>query len=193
MTDTASKNAISERVSNAEETKIMIKFPPKRHGGKVYDLSHLDPKVMQFIRPGTAEKPAVVYHVNVMYTQHPFTRDLPNGEYDKALECRDGKEVRLFDVERWELSKLLPAIIQDLPARVCQHGKDNNFVTAEMILENGTTAEYDIFFVASKAARPGFINLVIQSAYLRDKKQTGKREAFLNILYSALNGKRLKP
>ena len=192
MTDAAAE-VVSEIIPNAEEKKLMIKFPQFKHGGKIYDLSHLDPRVEKFIRPGTAEKAAVVYNVNVIYTQHPFTRDCPSGRYDKTLECRDGREVRIFDVERWELSKQLPQIVRELASRSCHHTKKNNFVTAEMVLKDGKKMEYDIFFVASKAARPGYINLIIQSAYLREKKQAEKRESFFNILFSALNNKKLKP
>ncbi len=68
----------------------------------------------------------------------------------------------------------------------------NNFVTVEAVTEDGDVLEYDIFFVASKAMRPGFINLIIQSAYLREQKQTGKRVSFLTILFSALSGKKLR-
>jgi hypothetical protein len=187
------EKATTPRVPNSEEAKLLIKFPAFHHAGTVYDLSHLDPSVVQYVQAGTDTVAAKVYNVNVIYTQHCFTRDIPrSGIYDKTLARRDGKEVRLFDVARWELSKLLPGIVRTLAERSCQHAKENNFVTVEAVTEDGNVSEYDIFFVASKAMRPGFINLLIQSAYVREQKQTGKRVGFLKILFSALNGKKLK-
>jgi hypothetical protein len=181
------------QVPNSEETKLLIKFPAFRHAGMVYDLSHLDPSVVQYIQPGTDTVAAKVYNVNVIYTQHCFTRDIPrSGAYDQTLAHKDGKEVRLFDVDRWELSKRLPGIVRALTERTCRHAKENNFVTVEAVTEDGDVLEYDIFFVASKAMRPGFINLIIQSAYLREQKQMGKRVSFLTILFSALSGKKLR-
>lgn len=168
------EQAITPHVPNSEETKLLIKFPAFHHDGTVYDLSHLDPSVVYYVQAGTDTVAAKVYKVNVIYTQHCFTRDLPRaGPYDKTLVHRDGKEVRLFDVARWELSKLLPGIVRTLAERSCQHAKENNFVTVEAVTEESKAVEYDIFFVASKAMRPGFINLVIQSAYIREQKQTG--------------------
>jgi hypothetical protein len=186
------QQATTTRVLNSEERKLLIKFPAFVHTGTVYDLSHLDPSVVEYIQAGTETVAAKVYKVNVIYTQHCFTRDIPrSGVYDKALEHRDGKEVRLFDVDRWELSKRLPEIVCALAERTCQHAKENNFVTVESVTDDGSVVEYDVFFVASKAARAGFINLFIQSAYLKEQKQTGKRVGFLKILFSALSGKKL--
>jgi hypothetical protein len=187
------EHAIMPHVPNTEEIKLLIKFPAFTHAGTVYDLSHLDPSVVQYVQPGTGEDAAKVYNVNVIYTQHCFTRDIPHGDYDKALTCKDGREVRLFDVSRWELSKRLPGIVRALTERPCRHANENNFVTVEAITGDGDVVEYDIFFVASKAMRPGFINLIIQSAYIREQKQTGKRVSFLNILFSVVSGKKLRP
>jgi hypothetical protein len=187
------EQSVTPRVPNSEETKLLIKFPAFQHAGKVYDLSHLDPSVVQYIQAGTDKEAAKVYNVNVIYTQHCFTRDIPrSGDYDETLICTDGKERRLFDVARWKLSKRLPGIVRTLAKRSCQHAKENNFVTVEAVTEDGNTVEYDIFFVASKAMRSGFIHLFIQSAYLRERKQTGRRVGFLKILYSALHGKKLR-
>ena len=187
------EQATTPQVPNSEETKLLIKFPAFRHAGTVYDLSHLDPSVVQYIQPGTDTVAAKVYNVNVIYTQHCFTRDIPrSGAYDQTLAHKDGKEVRLFDGGRWELSKRQPGIVRALTERTCRHAKENNFVTVEAVTEDGDVLEYDIFFVASKAMRPGYINLIIQSAYLREQKQTGKRVSFLTILFSALSGKKLR-
>lgn len=187
------EQAPTSQVLNSEETKLLIKFPAFNHAGTVYDLSHLDPSVVEYIQAGTETIAAKVYKVNVIYTQHCFTRNIPrSGSYDKTLEHRDGKEVRLFDVDRWELSKHLPVIVRELAERTCHHAKENNFVTVETVAADLGVVEYDVFFVASKAMRPGFINLVIQSAYLRKQKQAGKRVNFLKILFSAQSGKKLR-
>jgi hypothetical protein len=43
------EQATTPQVPNSEETKLLIKVPAFRHAGTVYDLSHLDPSVVQYI------------------------------------------------------------------------------------------------------------------------------------------------
>src|SRR5665213_3066038 len=133
------EQATTPEVPNSEETKLLIKFPAFRHARTVYDLSHLDPSVVEYIQPGTDTVAAKVYNVNVIYIQHCFTRDIPrSGAYDQTLAHKDGKEVRLFDVDRWELSKRLPGILRALTERTCHHAKENNFVTLKPSLRTST-------------------------------------------------------
>ena len=159
------------------------------HDGVTYDFSHLNPRSLKFERPAEGDKPAVVFNVDVAYSLHCFSHKLPCCAYDRNLIYSDARESRLFDFERYELSKRLPGIIETLAQRKCLHTGHGNFVTVEVVREDGVVVDYHVFFTASKSARKGRINLYIQSAYVPDRKigTFGKPMRFLFILHSTLN------
>jgi hypothetical protein len=163
-----------------------------QHGQKTFDLTHLHPCAMEFERAAEHEKPAVIFKMDVTFSLHCFSRRLPeSGPYDKRLEYSDPSETRLFDFDRYELSKRLPEIVRDLPQRKCRHTGHGNYFSVEIIRENGTTVEYDIFFKVTKPAKSR-LALHIQSAYVRDAnfnscRPSGKPIRFLVILHNTLN------
>ena len=85
---------------------------PFEHQGKVYDLSHLYPFPMRYEQPSKDGKPTRVYKVDVEFSLHCFTRGARKGEVpDAALLYSDSRETRIFDFQRYELSKRLPEIV----------------------------------------------------------------------------------
>jgi hypothetical protein len=74
------------------------------------------------------------------------------------------------------------------------HTGHGNFFTVELIEEDGQSADYDIFFTASRSSTKGRLNLYVQSAFVRDKEKlpAGKRIRFEIILYNTLVGKQIK-
>lgn len=72
-------------------------------------------------------------------------------------------ESRLFDFDRYELSKMLPQILEELPRRGCYQTTGGNFFSIEM-KDKGS---YEIYFRVDKVGK-GRIKLFVQSAYLRD-------------------------
>lgn len=159
------------------------------YGGSIYDLSHLSPRTLQFERPAQGDKPAVIFTVDVVFSLHCFTHELPSCAYDWKLTYSDSRETRLFDFERYEHSKRLPEIIETLAQRKCFHTGHGNFVTIEIARKNGDSINYYIFFTASKSGRIGRVNIYIQSAYVPNKKvgTSGKPIRFLVILHNTLN------
>ena len=145
--------------------------------------------------PRNPPQPAVVFEVDVTFGQHCFSRGLPRiGTHDTALECIDSREIRLFDFDRWKLSKSLPGIIQALAQRKCHQTGEGNFFTIEVVMKDGKRADYDVFFVASKSSRKGYVNLFVQSAYIREKNKQpfGKPIRFLVVLHNTLNRRPIK-
>ena len=78
----------------------------------------------------------------------------------------DARESRLFDFERYELSKRLPGIIESLSQRKCFQTDRSDFVTVDVILADATVVNYHVYFTVSKATKKGFINLFVSSAYV---------------------------
>ena len=166
-------------------------------GGETYDLTHLHPCMMQFQRPAKDGTPGTTFNVDVTYSLHCFAREIPRGEqYDKKLEYSDARETRLFDLRRYEYSKLLPDIVKSLADRHCRQTGRNNYFTVECLVGNGTTIEYDVFFTVSKSGKKGRLNLFIQSAYVRDdpksRPPSPKPIRFLIILHNTLNKKLIR-
>ena len=112
-----------------------------------------------------------------------------------GMEYADARHVRVFDFERYELSKQLPKIIEGLEGRKCWNSGKGNFFTIEVIAEDGKAADYDVFFEVSKSSQKGRINLFVQSAYIRDRKtlKSSSPIKFRYILYNTLNRIPIKP
>ena len=143
-----------------------------------------------------AEKPALHFAVDVTYSTHCFTRGIPKdgGGYDQTLLYRDRKELRLFDLRRYQLSHRLPEIIVGMLRRKCMHTGHGNFFTVELVDAAGTRVDYDIFFTVSKSSQRGRLNLLVQSAFIRDKNKLprGRPIRFEIILFNVLHGRRIK-
>jgi len=109
----------------------------------------------------------------------------------------DNRETRIFDFQRYELSKRLPVILDTLGQRKCYHTGKGNFFSIDLINEDGTVTEYDIFFVASRSSRKGRLNLFVQSAYVRDPQHGSNRPqkkpiGLYVILFNVFHGKPIK-
>ena len=103
----------------------------------------------------------------------------------------------VVEFTRYELSKLLPDIITTLLERKCYHTGKGNFLTVEIITEEGRHQNYEIYFVVSRS-KLGILTLYIQSAYLGDKIHPAKNSrikkiGFNVILFNTLRNKPIKP
>jgi len=193
--------AIDKDVGNRQPYSIkllIMKWLPFRYDGKAYDLAHLHPCTLEYQRPSEGNKAAEVYRVEVTYTLHCFSRDLkPKEVCDDDLMYSDGYESRVFDFRRYELSKLLPGIIQALPDKKPYHNKNRrNFFTVEVTTENESAIEYDIFFKVKKKAK-GRLEMIIETAFVRDPgydstRPDGKPIRFWIILHNTMNNKAIR-
>lgn len=168
------------------------------HDGKLYTLDHLHPKTITYRQPAKGDNPERTYTVNVEFGLHCFTRGISSErEPDPSLLYSDSREQREFDLQRYELSKRLPEIIETLPHRKCFHTERGSFFCVEMVDDQGRRVEYDIFFEASKSSKAG-LNLFVQSAYVRDVLHTANRPRrkpirFFVILFNTLSCRPIKP
>jgi hypothetical protein len=92
------------------------------------------------------------------------------------------------------LSHHLPGIIAVLAKRKCYHTGRGNFFTVEVVDDAGNRVEYEVYFNAYRSI--GRLNLVVQSAYVRDWAHSNRPHTkpigFNIILYNVLNGKEIK-
>ena len=166
--------------------------------GQSYDLAHLHPFEAMYEQPAQKGLPARRYIVDVVFGLHCFTR---GSDEDQAVDAKmlyaDAREIRVFDFDRYELSKLLPGILRGLGQRRCFHTGRGNFFSIEIVRRDGRVVEYDIFFAVSRSSRKGRINLFVQSGYIRDKTHASNRPAtkpisLYVILFNTLNNKPIK-
>jgi len=160
------------------------------HNGITYDLSHLSSKVCTFTQPAQNQNPARDYRVEIDFGLHCFTRGLEEGETpDPVLIYSDARETRIFDFERYELSKLLPDLIDRLPSCKCFHTEKGNFFTIEVHGEKKIL--YHVFFEASRTGTRKMLRLFVQSAYARDRLKR-KPIRFFVVLFNTQNNREIK-
>jgi hypothetical protein len=166
-----------------------VKWQAFVHDGTTYDLTHLHPHTLQFERPAQEKKPAVVFNVDVIFGLHCFSREIPTDTYNHALVYSDARESRLFDFERYDLSKQLPAIIESLSQRKCFQTDRSDFVTVDVIGADATIVNYHVYFTVSKATKKGHMNLFVSSAYVANRRvgSSGRAIKFLVILHNTMN------
>lgn len=173
-----------------------------KYQGIIYDLSHLYPFEITYIQPAKNDRPDQVYYFRVAFSLHCFTRKKGEQEtLDPALLYSDSRETRVFDFKRYELSKQLKNIIQELTSRKCYHtGHEGCYFTIDVRNDDGVIEEYDVFFkisLSSDAKKKKKLTLFVQSAYLRDIDHQSNRPKkkpidFFIIAYNTLNKKRVK-
>jgi len=163
-----------------------------------YDLSHLD-SFEWYCTIDEKNNPEIIYKFHVSFSMHCFTRKaLKNEGVHKNKWYQGEKEKRVFCFDRYELSKQLPNIIQDLKNRQCWHTHHGNFFTIEVTDKDGQKVDYEIYFDVNRARRKGWLHLVVQSAYTRTNNyrstQPRKRKIrFKVIAYKKQNKKSISP
>ena len=169
-------------------------WQPFKHGETTYDLSHLHPRIIRFSRPADKDNAAETYNVSVRFTLHCFSREPKRDEaIDPSWIYPDDYEARLFDLRRYEMSKLLPGIIEALPTKKPRHNKNRgNYFTVETVTKDGTVIEYDVFFKVKKQAK-GILEMIVETAFVRDPgygstRPDGKLVRFWIILHNTRHG-----
>jgi len=176
-----------------------MKWKPFHHRGQEFDLSHLHPFEWEYTAPATAQRPERTYRLDVHFSMHTFTRGLDRGETVAAEWLyHDTREERAFDFLRYALSAQLPGIVRQLGERVCYHTQHGIFFTIEAVNPEGAMQEYEVYFKLSRATRKGWLNLYVQSAYVRDQahgtaQPKKRRIGFQVIAYNVTTGKKTNP
>ena len=176
-----------------------MKWRPFIHEGITYDLSHITPFYWHYTAEAGEKRPERTYHFQVTFSMHCFTRKaLTEENIADNLWYQGPNERRVFCFDRHELSLLLPEIITSLNERTCWHTGHNNFFTIELATQEGDTAEYEIYFNVTKATRKGWLNLIVESAYVRtatyNTQRPKKRKIRLDVIaYNIQMNRKTRP
>ena len=175
----------------------MVAWHPFRIGDKCFDLGHLHPYCIQYVQAAGQNKPERRYQVQVIFGLHCFTRSpKPDERFSREWCYSDSRETRTFCLQRYELSKRLPEIINDLSRQRCYHTQKGNFFVVEILDTANEPRQYEVYFKASRPRLRGMLNLFVQSAYVRDKNVRHpsllKSVRLFVILHNTLIGKTIK-
>jgi hypothetical protein len=154
--------------------------------GQVFNFDHLKSSRHIFKHPQRNEK----YVLYFTFSHHVFTKkkDIPlDSDEFYPFPVTD---MRLFDEDRYELSKYLPKIIETLPEQFCYHGGYSRYCSCKIDKSDSETIYYQVVYRAWKER--GKMRFHIESAYpLEGKLGKVKKVNFWVICHNLLNGKKL--
>jgi len=140
--------------------------------GQVYTLTHLHPVFLTFSAPalpaqlGRPARPAKTFRVRSEYSHHCFTQDPSKLEFYDAEHLYSWIErpndPRVFSLQRYEDSKLLPNLVASLDQRNVYPSRHSNHFAVKRASPEG---HYSIWFRVERATN--FHRMVVESAYRR--------------------------
>ncbi|MGD9668848.1 MAG: hypothetical protein AB7U75_07275 [Hyphomicrobiaceae bacterium] len=142
----------------------MTTFKSIKIKGTVYDFAHLEPITLD-VTIGQGDK-AETFRVLVNFGCHCFTTT-----YDAAVHTPDyrythGSELRAFCPERYAYSKGLPDILNGIGNKKVFFTWENNFLHVELIVEEGQSIQYAIFFDLKRGTKgKAHVIMTVVSAY----------------------------
>ena len=77
--------------------------------GVTYDLSHLHPQLIEVVQAAAGDKPAKIYHMQLIYSLHTFTRGVKEGRRQTkicSIVICESAAFSIFSVMRYPLGYL---------------------------------------------------------------------------------------
>jgi len=138
----------------------MAHFTEKTLNGETFDLSHLDPFVLQ------VEFDDRTYQTLVNFSCHCFTEKFDGARHTAEVAYRHGGERRAFCVDRHLLSLALPQHFSRLGNTSIYHTKKDSFFFIRSTADLGASVPYVVFFRSYKSTQEGLDVIVdVGSAY----------------------------
>ncbi len=155
------------------------------HNDTIYDLSHLNAKKVVYI---DHEKSAE-YTFYVTYSHHCFTKTEEG--YNDAIDFRFDhyKDPRHFHPKRYNLSLMLPEIIENLPDKHVYHAGYSKYACCEIEDKDGNIVHYQVVFEVFRSVKKW--RLHISSAYPLNTRPKAKPVKFIKIGRAMASGNKL--
>lgn len=180
---------MTRKFNNVQEEQC---WTPILWDKKTYDLSHLHSQQIEYTHSKNG-KPNITYKFVVTYSFHCFAKeDSSTTPNTPIVHAR--KDSRPFNLERYELSKRLPAIIANLGQNniPCFLAGYDRYLSIRFQSDTGDSFDYHVVFRTFREKRK--LRLHVESAYPEKLVSAGKRKkvGFFAIAYSTLHGKKIK-
>ena len=160
-----------------------------------YNLKHLRDFTFQLQQDATHNSPERTYEIKARFSWHCFTRSPENGDID--IMTNAAGERRCFCPDRHRHSHRLPDIIRDLANRHCQNTGRGNFITIELVEEDGSKHDYEIYFRVRRLGAGKPLELFVETAFIRtipERYKTKKKKIrFTTIVYNVKNNRPIRP
>jgi len=149
--------------------------------GVDYLLDHLANSVRVMRIPANSRMPERAVSLAISYGLHCFTRAAELGERENVS---DGRERRVFAVDRYDLSHQLPGILDSLESRKCFHTAYSNFFTVEYVNQSGVKQDYVVYFRTWRSGTKdaGDVRVHVESAYLRSDAPKWKKPIRFKVI-----------
>lgn len=148
---------------------------------KLIDLTHLEPKRVTCAIDGR-EDPLLMH---ARFSNHCFTVSFKDGLHQASHLIMDHKQRRAFDEQRYELSRHLPGIIDDLPNFKVYQARDKNRGSQNFVFSHSivslTGTDYSVFFSIKKRGGDAHLDLFVESAYPLNRAQSVKRSGAIRF------------
>jgi len=165
------------------------KHPERKFNNEIWRFDHLQAFAM---RESVELSGGVNIDIDVvvLFSNHCYTREVkPDEEADGEHIVMDGKNSRLMDAERYQLSlKHLPKMITELRQRKIKSSREN-YVTVEIHPSEagGASRNYVVFFDVKKdVKRRRRALLRVKSAYVLERPLTKREREEKPIGFSVL-------
>lgn len=140
----------------------MAKFLDKTIDGVTYELSHLDPMVIQV--PFEAQ----TFETLVVFSCHCFTEKFDGHIHTDADAYLHNGERRAFDAERHRLSLALPGHLATLGNQTIYHTQQESFFFLRTVNSLGVAVPYVVFLRSFKSNKEDIDVVVnVSSAYTK--------------------------
>ena len=160
-------------------------------GEKLYDLCHLRSYEFPLIIPATGSYSEIKTNVIANFSSHcvsvgpkdhPFNFSII-GENHKIIDHRNIE--RKFSPERYEYSKRIPTIIEQIINKKCYQSGYRNYFIVELKNEAGLRKNYHIFFVTKRHGNS--LEITIESAYPKEELQLSRYRSIRgNVLFAKI-------
>lgn len=171
---------MSKKFSTVEEQQCWVAF---EYDGASYDLTHLDVHSVNY-----AFEDGTNYNFIVTYSCHVFAKEDPSlsTQEHEDLMYHAARESRPFNFKRYELSKQLRNIIENLHHSFCFHsGGRGSYATIKITTHDGEEVDYMVPFKAFREKKK--FRLHVTSAYPLDEEHKGGKRLKVNFKTLAKN------
>lgn len=157
--------------------------------GQEYCIQHLAPTALDLVTDG---RPGGV-RIQVLFSAHCYSEAYDAGRHNRGHLIIDRGAERAFDAARYELSKGLPAMIQDLPVSKVYGTPEANFFQIGRRID-GLDGEYRMYFRLKKSGVPkGFhLRLFVESAYCPRPEKLVPASKMQKVRFAVLTDKTLR-
>jgi len=176
----------------------MSKHENFKKGSLTFDLSHLDPISVDFIRPATEKNTEKKYKVWVSFSDHCFTDHFAKND-DIDWLYKPSYTERYFCTDRYQHSKGLMGVLHNLALTNPYIGKTFNQHREQYyhLEANILDIDYSVFFEIDKNNNPANdLRIKIVSAYEKAEwsqaVSTSSHHKFWSVLDSKVNNTKLK-